>query len=130
RGVHDRVDLEVADVAVPELDPGQEFSREARGREPVRPAAAWYTRVRRADIAVTTSHEFVVRHRATSAAVISAAPWRPMSTTSSSMSTDAPGTSLTSIIVASIATLPTTGARAPRTRTSARFESDRGQPSP
>ena len=101
-----------------------------RGRDPVRPAGASYTRARRADIAVTTSHEFVVRHRATSAAVISAPPWRPIRTTSSSSRPGAPGTSLTSIIVASIATLPTTGTRTPRTRTSARFESERGQPSP
>src|SRR6185436_2104321 len=129
-GVHDRVDLEVADVAVPEFDASQLVSWGASAREPVSPAGASYTRVRRPDMAVTTSQELVVRHRATSAAVISERPCAPIRTTSSSTSTGRSGTSVTSIIVASIATFPTTGTRTPRTRASARFDRERGQPSP
>src|SRR5205809_242339 len=73
-GVHDRVDFEFADVAVPEFDPSQRVSCGGSTREPGGPAGASYTRVNRPDIAVTTSQEFVLRHRATSAAVISASP--------------------------------------------------------
>ena len=48
-GVHDGVDLEVADVAVPEFDPSQGSSTDASVRTPTGPAAASYTRGRRRD---------------------------------------------------------------------------------
>src|SRR5207247_5305245 len=57
-GVHDRVDFEFADVAVPEFDPSQRVSCGGNAREPGGPAGASYTRVNRPDIAVTTSQEF------------------------------------------------------------------------
>ena len=44
--------------------------------------------------------------------------------------TGSPGTSVTSAMTASIATLPTSGTRRPRTSAVARFERARGQPSP
>jgi len=128
--VHDRVDLEVADISIPEFDPSQRSSTDASGRTPPSPAGAWYTRVRRLDIAVTTSHEFVVRDRASSAALISWPPCRPSRTNSSDVVTGAPGTSVTSAMTASIATLPTNGTRRPRTIALARFDSARDQPSP
>ena len=60
--VHDGVDLQVADVAVPELDARQTYPlRSVSVRRPTGPAAAWYTRGSRRDIDVTISHEFVVR---------------------------------------------------------------------
>src|SRR5947207_4476417 len=80
-------------------------------RSPCGPEAAWYTRGRRAAMSVTASHEFVERAAASSAAVISRSPWRPRSTSSSWTVTGSPGTSVTSTISASIATLPTVGAR-------------------
>jgi hypothetical protein len=79
---------------------------------------------------VTTSHEIVVRARATSRALIRSLPCSPISTNSSSTLTGSPGTSVTSAITASIATVPTMGTRTPRTRASARFDMARDQPSP
>ena len=79
RGIHDRVDLEVADVAVPELDArhGAPQLRSVSVRRPTGPAAAWYTRGSRRAMAVTTSQEFVVRVCASSATVIRSSPWAP-----------------------------------------------------
>ena len=84
-----------------------------------------YTAIRgtRALTAQRTSYEIVPSSRASSSAVISP----PMRTTSSP--TWAPGTSVTSTMVMSMQTRPTTGARRPRTRTCALFESDRLYPS-
>ena len=53
-----------------------------------------------------------------------------MSVNSSSGVTGPPGMSVTSTMTASIDTLPTSGTRRPRTSASARFESERDQPSP
>ena len=111
-GIHDGVHLEIADVAVPELDPSQLDPRHPRSvRRPKGPGAAWYTRGTRRAIEVTTSHAFVVRSRATSATVIVSSPWRPIRTKASSSSTGDPGTSVTSTMIASIATRPTIGTR-------------------
>ena len=44
--------------------------------------------------------------------------------------TGGPGTSVTSAMTASMATLPTSGTRCPRTSAAARFERRRDQPSP
>src|SRR5262249_51279081 len=92
--------------------------------------AASYTRGNRAARVVTTSQEFVPRAAATSGTVIRASPCAPISTNSSSTVTGAPGTSVTSAITASMATLPTSGTRWPRTSAEARFERARAQPSP
>src|SRR5439155_19782459 len=129
--VHDGVDLQVADVSVPELDARQTYPlRSVSVRRPTGPGAAWYTRGRRRDIAVTISQEIVVRYCARSAALIRSSPDDPSSTNSSSASTGGPGTSVTSAMTASIATLPTSGTRRPRTMALARFEWARAQPSP
>ena len=81
-------------------------------------------------MAVTTSQEFVVRACASSATVIDRPCWRPMSVKTSDVVTGGPGTSVTSAMTASIDTFPTSGTRRPRARALARFDSDRGQPSP
>ena len=81
-------------------------------------------------MAVTTSHEFVVRVRASSAALDPLAAVLADEHELVVGVTGAPGTSVTSAMTASIATLPTSGTRRPRTRASARFESARDQPSP
>ena len=52
---HDGVDLEVADVAVPELDARHSDLPPASVRTSTGEPAAWYTRGSRRDIAVTTS---------------------------------------------------------------------------
>src|SRR5262245_26501391 len=91
--------------------------------------AEWYTRGRRAARFVTTSQEFVCLAAATSATAMVSPPWRPISTNSSAGLTGSPGTSVTSAMTASIATLPTSGTRWPRTMAAARFERARDQPS-
>ena len=65
-GVDDRVDLEVADVAVPEFDARHAIPPPVSVLRPTGAGAAWYTRGSRRDMSVTTSHEFVVRSRARS----------------------------------------------------------------
>ena len=82
--VHDRVDLQVADIAVPEsrCAPTSPL-RSVSVRRPTGPAAAWYTRGSRRAMPVTTSQVFVVRSRARSAAVIRSSPAPPSSTNSS-----------------------------------------------
>ena len=62
RGVHDRVDLEVADVPVPELDPRHATLHAGKRADPLGHGRAHGTpgAVGR-DIAVTTSQLFVVR---------------------------------------------------------------------
>ena len=76
--VHDGVDLQVADVPVPQLDACQTYPlRSVSVRIPTGPAAAWYTRGSRRAMAVTTSQEFVVRCRASSPAVIRTSPAVP-----------------------------------------------------
>src|SRR5215210_5420293 len=94
RRIHDCVDLEVADVTVPELDPSHRSSSALSVRIPTSPAAAWYTRGSRRDIEVTTSQELVVRACASSRTSIRSPPWAPISTKSSSESTAEPGTSV------------------------------------
>src|SRR5258705_7401906 len=121
RRVHNDVDLELADVAVPEFDPSHRSSVAMSVRIPTGPAAASYTRGSRRDIEVTTSQEFVVRICANSAAEIRSPPCSPRRTNSSLTSTGGPGTSLASTMTASIATLPTIGTRRPRTRATARL---------
>jgi hypothetical protein len=79
---------------------------------------------------VTTSHEIVVQARATSRALIRSPACSPMRTNSSSTVTAGSGTSVTSAITASIATVPTSGTRIPRTSASARLDPVRDQPSP
>ena len=54
-------------------------------RSPTGPDAAWYTRGNRPDIAVTTSHVFVVRSRANSSTGIRSPSWAPSSVNSSSI---------------------------------------------
>ena len=81
-------------------------------------------------IPATTSQLFVLRSCARSATVIRSVPDAPISTNSSATVTGGPGTSVTSAMTASIATLPTSGTRRPRTSASARFDSARDQPSP
>ena len=90
RRVHDRVDLELADVSVPEFDSSQGSSADASVRIPTAPAEAWYTRGRRQEVVVTTSQEFVVRARARSRTPIRSVPCSPMSTNSSSTPTCVP----------------------------------------
>jgi len=80
-----------------------------------------------------TSQAIVLRARASSWTPIVAAGDRssaPRSVNTSSVVTGEPGTSVTSAITASIATVPTSGTRRPRTSASARFDAARGQPSP
>src|SRR5687767_440005 len=120
---HGRMDLPAADT-IRERDQRTSV-RVSRGTD-----AAWYTRGRRAARLVTTSQEFVPRAAATSAALICSSPCRPSRMNSSCTLTGGPATSVTSAMTASMATLPTSGTRCPRTRTSARFERARDQPSP
>jgi hypothetical protein len=75
---------------------------------------------------VRISYADVPARRASSTAVICSLPEVPMSTTSSP--DFAFGMSVTSITIISIDTRPSTGARLPRTSTSAVFESARGYP--
>src|SRR5436190_13400784 len=116
RRVHDRVDLQVADIAIPELDARQ--GRQPQGsvsvRRPTGPAAAWYTRGSRRDIATTTSQEFVVRSGARSRTSRRSLPELPRRTNSSIVPTGAPGTSVTSAITECIVTLPNSGTPLPR----------------
>ena len=55
RRVHDRVDLEVADIPVPELDVCHPILHAVSVRSPTAPAAASYTRGSRRDMDVTIS---------------------------------------------------------------------------
>src|SRR4029077_9575185 len=80
RRVHDRVDLEEADVPVPEFEARHPSPLVTSVRTVTGPDAAWYTRGRRRDMPVRTSQVLVLRTRATSAIGISATPWRPMRT--------------------------------------------------
>ena len=54
-GAHDGIDLEVTDVAVPELDARHSDLPPASVRTSTGEPAAWYTRGNRRDIDVTTS---------------------------------------------------------------------------
>src|SRR6185437_1409107 len=126
RLAHGRVDLlppAVASSAFGNASPPR--VRISRGTE-----AAWYTRGMRPARLVTTSQEFVPRAFATSAAVIRSSLCAPISTNSSCTVTGSPGTSVTSAMTESIATLPTSGTRRPRTSACARFDRARDQPSP
>ena len=127
---HDRVDLEVTDVAVPELDACHSALRPASVRTSMGEPAAWYTRGSRLDIEVTTSYVIVPVAAARSIAAIRSDPWAPSRTNSSPSWTRSPGTSVTSAITASMATRPTSGTRVPRTSAEARSERFRCQPSP
>src|SRR6185436_9706960 len=129
-GVHDRVDLQLADVTVPELDALQvQPFRSVSVRRPTGPVAAWYTRGNRRDRFTRTSHEIVVRSCASASTPIRSRPSCPIRTNSSSVVTGGPGTSVTSAMTASMATLPTSGTPTPRTSARARLESRLDQPS-